>query len=419
VRPQQIRLHQIRRAAIVFTLTGALALTACSSKPHWNGPGQQPPTTSSGNGSGGGDSDAAPQAPTISAPANGATGIPAGTQIAYAAADGTTTTVSLTASDGSTVDGAAGYDPSTWVPAKALAYGAQYTAKVTSKAANGKTSEATTTFTTMPKPSQQIRVQSWLGDNQSYGDAVPIVITFDHTVGDNERAGVQKRLTVTTTPAQAGAWSWASAKEIHWRPKELWQPGTKFFVNVQTAGVNMGNGYYGLDDLTVSANITDHPMSIVTNDKTHQMYVSVDGKVVKTIPVSMGKKSTPSSSGKLVIMSRNPSEEFDSSLGTGGTPVNAPGGYKELVYFTMRLTWTGQYIHAAPWSVHSQGHTDVSHGCTNVSNANAQWLYNHSLVGTPVNVINTPVKVAAGNGWTDWNGTWEDFTKGSALPVTS
>jgi lipoprotein-anchoring transpeptidase ErfK/SrfK len=408
----------IRVTAIIITLAGALALTACSTKPHWNDPGQPPPTSGSGSGSGS-DSGAAPAAPTISSPAGGATDVPAGMDVAYAAADGTTTKVTMTAADGSAVDGAPGYDANTWVPAKALAYGAQYTAKVTSTGANGKTSSATTTFTTMPKPSQQIRVQSWLGDNQSYGDAVPIVLTFDHTVGDNERAGVQKRLTVTTTPAQPGAWSWVSATEIHWRPKDLWQPGTKFFVNVQTAGVNMGNGYYGLDDLTVSASITDHPMSIVTNDKTHKMTVSVDGKAVRTVPVSMGKPSTPSSSGNLVIMSRKPSEVFDSSLGTGGTPVNAPGGYKELVLFTMRLTWTGQYIHAAPWSVASQGKRDVSHGCTNVSLANAKWLYENSLVGTPVDVINTPVKVAQGNGWTDWNGTWDDFIKGSALPVTS
>ena len=344
--------------------------------------------------------------------------MPAGTQIAYSAADGATTAVTVTAADGTAVTGAAGYDASTWVPAKALAYGAQYTAKVTSTSSSGKTS-TTTSFTTMAKPTQQIEVQSWLGDNMVYGNAVPIVITFNHTVGDNERAAVQKRLSVTSTPAQPGAWSWVSATEIHYRPEALWQPGTKFFANIQTAGVFMGNGYYGADDLTVSASITEHPMSLVDDDRTHKLTVSVDGKVVKTIPTSMGKKSTPSSSGKLVIMSRKPSEEFDSSLGTGGTPVNSPGGYKELVLFTMRMTWSGQYIHAAPWSVHSQGHTDVSHGCTNVSTANAKWLYENSLVGTPVNVINTPVHVAPGNGWTDWDGTWADFIKGSALPVTS
>jgi lipoprotein-anchoring transpeptidase ErfK/SrfK len=393
-----------------------MALSACSAKPHWNGAGQQPPTAGSNAGS---DAGSGPEKPTITSPASGATDVPAGTQIAYSAADGATTAVTVTAADGTAVTGAAGYDPSTWVPAKALAYGAQYTAKVTSTNSAGKSSSTTTTFTTMAKPAQQIEVQSWLGDNMVYGNAVPVVITFNHTVGDNERAAVQKRLSVTSTPAQTGAWSWVSATEVHYRPEQPWQAGTKFFVNVQTAGVFMGNGYYGMDDLTVTASITQHPMSILDDDKTHKVSVYIDSKLVKTFPASMGKKGTPSSSGKLVIMSRKPSEEFDSSLGTGGTPVNSPGGYKELVYYTMRMTWTGQYIHAAPWSVNSQGHTDVSHGCTNISTANAKWLYENSLVGTPVNVVNTPVHVAPGNGWTDWDGTWADFIKGSALPVTS
>ena len=117
----------------------------------------------------------------------------------------------------------------------------------------------------------------------------------------------------------------------------------------------------------------------------------------------------------MVIMTRKPKELFDSSLGTGGIPVNSPDGYRELVYYTMRLTWGGQFIHAAPWSVASQGHTDVSHGCTNVSTANAKWMYENSHVGDPVTVKNTGRKLAWGDGWTDWNVSWDTYLKGSAL----
>ncbi len=174
----------------------------------------------------------------------------------------------------------------------------------------------------MATPTQQIEVQSWLGDNMVYGDAVPIVITFS-PVGDNERAAVQKRLSVTSTPAQVGAWSWVSATEIHWRPKALWQPGTKFFANIQTGGVPMGDGYYGQDDLTVSrASPTPDVDRRRRQDAQDDRLGGRQGR--QDVPASMGKKSTPSSSGKLVIMSRKPSEEFDSSLGTGGTPVTRP-----------------------------------------------------------------------------------------------
>jgi lipoprotein-anchoring transpeptidase ErfK/SrfK len=352
----------------------------------------------------------------ISSPTDGATDVPAGTQIAYAAT-GEKTDVTLTDATGATVDGGPGYDPSTWVPKRALAYGEQYTAKVTSTGTDGKPTTGSVTFTTMAKPASLINVHSYLGDNLVYGFAVPIVLTLSHGVPVADRAAVQKRMTVTSTPSQPGAWSWISSTEVHYRPKTHWAAGTKFFANIQTGGMPMGDGYYGQNDLTVSSSITKDPLTIITDDKTHMLTVYEHGKVIKRMPASLGKKSTPSSSGELVIMSRKPSEEFDSSLGTGGVPVNAPGGYKELVYFTMRLTWDGQYIHAAPWSVKSQGHTDVSHGCTNVSTANAKWIYENSLVGTPVSVRHTTRKVVAGDGWTDWNVSWATFIKGSALPV--
>ena len=398
------RLH---RTLAVFVLTGALALTACSTGgTHWTKAGSSPSTTSSS------------PAPKITSPASGATDVPAGMDVAYTVPAGAKADVTLTAADGSTVAGSTGYDASTWVPAKALAYGSQYTAKVTSTGTDGKATTSTVSFTTMAKPAHLITVQSYLGDHMTYGNAVPIVLSLSHSVPDDSRATIQKRLSVTTTPTQVGAWSWINDHEIHWRPKAQWQAGSTFDVAVNTGGVPMGNGYYGKNDLTVSASITKNLMSIVVDDKTHMLTVTVNGKVVKKMPASNGKPSTPSSSGKLVIMTRKPSEIFDSSLGTGGTPVNSPGGYKELVLFTMRLTWDGQFIHAAPWSVKSQGHTDVSHGCTNVSTANAKWIYENSLVGTPVTVEGTPRPVANGDGWTDWNVSWASYIKGSALPVT-
>jgi hypothetical protein len=85
------------------------------------------------------------------------------------------------------------------------------------------------------------------------------------------------------------------------------------------------------------------------------------------------------------------------------------------VYWTQRLTVGGEYIHAAPWSEGDQGKRDVSHGCTNVSNTNAKWLYNFTHVGDPVIVKGTPRKLEWGNGWTDWDRPWDEYLKGSAL----
>jgi lipoprotein-anchoring transpeptidase ErfK/SrfK len=393
---------RIRRVLLPLVLVGTLAAGACSNSPTatWNGP-----DTGSGSPSGGA---------RITSPANGAADVPAGTTIAYQGGD-KSTTMALVDDNGTTIAGAPGYDPSTWVPAKELAYGTHYTATVTSTGSNGKPIASKASFTTMARPTNLVRVQSALGDNLVYGTGMPIVITLGRSVNKADRIAIQKRLAVVSTPPQTGAWYWMSNSEVHYRPETYWQPGTKLHVTVQTGGLPMGNGYFGKNDLTVDASITANPLQVTVNDKSHMVTVMQNGKTVKTMPTSLGKPSTPSSSGAMVIMTRKPRELFDSSLGTGGIPVSAPGGYKELVYYTMRLTWGGQFIHAAPWSVASQGHTDVSHGCTNVSTANAKWLYDNSHIGDPVTLTGTTRKLAWGDGWTDWNISWTAYQKGSAL----
>jgi lipoprotein-anchoring transpeptidase ErfK/SrfK len=142
--------------------------------------------------------------------------------------------------------------------------------------------------------------------------------------------------------------------------------------------------------------------------------VAEDDKVIRTIPVSLGKPSSPSSRGNMVIMTKHESEYFDSS--TYGVPTNSPDGYRTKVYWTQRLTWDGQYIHAAPWSVADQGVRNVSHGCANISTANAEWLFHLTHIGDPVIIKGAEHPLEWANGWTDWNVSWEEYLSGSALP---
>ncbi len=137
--------------------------------------------------------------------------------------------------------------------------------------------------------------------------------------------------------------------------------------------------------------------------------------MLRTYPVSLGKPASPSSSGNLLLMTRSPAELFDSS--TYGVPVNSPDGYRTRVQWAMRLTWSGEFIHAAPWSVADQGRRNVSHGCVNLSTSAAKWVYDQASVGVPVTVRGTERHVVWGDGWTDWDRPWEEYVKGSALPV--
>jgi lipoprotein-anchoring transpeptidase ErfK/SrfK len=188
----------------------------------------------------------------------------------------------------------------------------------------------------------------------------------------------------------------------------FWKANSKVFYKVQLTGVPLGGGYYGKSDLTVDLNIGRSFVMTVSN-KTKQMTVKQDGKVIKTIPVSLGKASTPSSSGTMIVMDKQRHTIFDT---TDTDPVK---GYKTPIDFAQRITWSGQFIHAAPWSEGKQGHTNVSHGCVNVSEAMGSWLFSRTLMGDPITVSGTEEKLKDGNGWTDWNISYEQFKKKSYL----
>jgi len=390
----------------VAVLGAALAVSACGkSSSHWNGPG------------GGNVNDGGKVAVSVTTPADGASGVPASVELTYRTKNAKSAAVELTnALSGAHVDGALRPDGSSWVPAQALKYGTKYTAKVTATGTDGSTAATTASFTTMAEPGDTSHMLSNMGDNQIYGIGAPIVLTFTKSIPEQARAAVQRRLFVTSTPPQEGIWNWFSDKEVHFRTREYWQTDTRISIQALFRGVPLGDGVYGDDDLAIDASIVTSALRIEVDDAAKQLTVTQDGKVVKTVPASLGKAKTPSSSGNMVVMTRAQQEVFDSS--TSGIPVNSPGGYRETVYYPLRLTWGGQYIHAAPWSVGQQGRFDVSHGCTNIAPDAAQWLYNVSHIGDPVIVKNTGSPLTWGDGWTDWNRDWNEYVKGSAIPYT-
>ena len=82
------------------------------------------------------------------------------------------------------------------------------------------------------------------------------------------------------------------------------------------------------------------------------------------------------------------------------------------------MTSSGEFIHGAPWSSGSQGSENVSHGCVGMSLADAAWYFSQTLRGDPVIVTGTSPQDGAGNGWTDWNDTW-DHLQGRLRPRLS
>jgi lipoprotein-anchoring transpeptidase ErfK/SrfK len=395
-----------RRFGAVVALAGLLALAGCggSGKSSHGVAGGTPAPTAS-----------APPTPTaaISSPADGASDVPTATEVTFTAQNARSTTVTLTDTAGAAVEGAMRPDGSSWLPNTQLKYSTRYTAKVSAVGADGKETAKTVAFTTMDPPGSLVSVRSQLGDDLVYGVGMPVVISFESDVPKEQQANVEKRLFVSSEPVQEGAWNWFNSHEVHFRPREYWKAGTKLSIRLATGGLSFGGGSYGAADVTVRASIGDKFVMSIDN-ATKMMSVTHNDQEVKTMPVSLGKPSAPSSSGNMIVMVKNEWEWFDSS--SYGVPVDSGEGYRTKVEWPQRLTWGGQYIHAAPWSVGEQGRVNVSHGCTNISMGNADWLWHQTHVGDPVIVKGTERGLEWGDGWTDWNVSWEEYVKGSALP---
>jgi lipoprotein-anchoring transpeptidase ErfK/SrfK len=390
-----------RRLVAILALALVTPLAACSDDKEQPKPAAQIETPST----------PVPPATLTLTPAAGKKNVPLSAEIGLKVSGGTVTAVTLEDDDGKAVSGALRDDGTAWVPRKPLKTTHRYEATAIAENAAGQRTTATTRFTTMGTPAWRTGTGLYLFDDRTYGVAMPVVAEFSPGIKKADRAAVQKRMFVKTEPPQPGTWSWTSSgTQAYYRAPKYWQPGTTLTVRLAVDGLPTGGGRYGDRDRSASAKIGRSFVMSVEN-KTKKMTVVENGEKVRTMKVSLGKRSTPSSSGTMVIMDKHTSTIFDT------TDTDGADGYKMTIAYAQRLTWSGQYIHSAPWSVGAQGHRNVSHGCVNLSPSNARWLYGKTLIGDPITVRGTEDKLVYGNGWTPWNVSWTEFAKGSALPV--
>src|SRR5690606_35410431 len=109
-------------------------------------------------------------------------------------------------------------------------------------------------------------------------------------------------------------------------------------------------------------------------------------------------------------------ESIDMDAATTGVDSADPDYYNlKGVKYALRVTNSGEFLHAAPWSTAHQGRANVSHGCVGMSTADAAWLFQRSKRGDVVRYIGSPRRLEPGNGWTDWNRSWSEWLEGSAL----
>jgi lipoprotein-anchoring transpeptidase ErfK/SrfK len=345
--------------------------------------------------------------------ADGAT-VPVDTVLTVTAEKGSLTDVVMTYSDPKAgqkkVQGTMAPDNATWTAGSLLEPGTTYQVVVTGHNLTGLDATTTTTFTSQNLSLKQ-QIFPTILSGGTVGVAMPVIVKFDVPVTD--RAAFQKHMTVTSNPPQEGSWGWQSSTEVHWRPKELWKPGTQVSINVDINSVAGGKGTYGQKSVTGTMTIG---RSVILNADlaAHYMQVVIDGAVAKSIPITGGKAGFLTRSGKKVLKEKFAALRMNSE--TVGIPSTSPDFYDlSNVQYAMRETDSGEFVHAAPWSVGSQGVANVSHGCIGVSTDNGAWLFANCKVGDLINVTGTTRGLEKGNGWTDWNVSYDEFRKDSAL----
>lgn len=326
--------------------------------------------------------------------------------------DGTLSKVSVKSKSGA-ISGEISADKATWQSTGRLQPGETYRIRGTAVDGAGTESKYRSSFKTQSLSLDQQTFPSFFPlSGSTVGVAMPVVVRFDIPVTD--RKSIQKHLKVTSQPAQVGAFHWISNKEVHWRPKVYWKPGTKVTVNADIDSIPAGGGVYGQKSRESTFTVGRSMVSKV-NMKTHTMKVYENCKLIKTMPITTGEQPKHTTrTGTKVIIEKFRKKRMNSE--TVGIPVDSDDGYDlDNVEFAMRLTYSGEFVHAAPWSAASQGRANVSHGCTGMSTADAGWLYNKTIIGDPMEFTGSDRPMTLSNGLGDWNLPFAEYAKGSSL----
>ena len=323
--------------------------------------------------------------------------------------DGTISSVKVTDVSGAEIPGS--ISGSQWSPDRgALLLRTNYSVEVVAQDSKKHEQVATASISTV-NPNLVVEVDFRYADGTAVGNGMPIWVRFDMALNDDQRAAIEKTASVTTSPVQEGSWGWADATTLFWRPREYWQAGSTAHVEVNAAGLPAGETWvlnnaeadYVYGDLRVMrTDIDGHTLTCYQN-----------GAVVNTLPVSCGKPGLETMTGTKVIMDKQSPVVMDSE--TFGVNNESPEGYKLDVYWAQRITWSGEYFHAAPWADYAHGNQNVSHGCTGMSDANAEWLFNFTLIGDPAEFVGSTFPVQAYQTIGCWTYSWEDWQLQSAL----
>jgi lipoprotein-anchoring transpeptidase ErfK/SrfK len=344
-----------------------------------------------------------PAGPVVTiTPGDGAHGVDPSKGITVTAAGGTLKNVAVR-TGGDPVAGTYSADHATWHSTWTLNVSQAYTVTAVAVTKGGGTSGGATTTKTATfrtlTPSSTFSTHIFEGYNESYGVGIPIILTFSAPVKD--KAAVERSIELRTSKPVIGAWYWDGNQTLDFRPRDYWPAHTTVSFTGHFDGVESAPGVYGHHTLTQRFGIGDSVIAVAST-KHHKTQIYVNGKLKYDWNISSGKPGDDTPNGSYLTIEK-------------ANPVEMKGpGYDLMVPWSVRFTFSGDYYHDAYWSVGEQGFENVSHGCVNLSPANAETYYHLAVPGDPITIKDSPRPGVWGDGWTEWFLTWPQYLKGSA-----
>ncbi len=354
---------------------------------------------------------ALPVAKVSASPAFGTKTVGPADPVKITVASGKITALTLTNPSGTVVKGAISADATSWSLGEVLGYGKTYTVAGSATGTDGRVVPIAGSFTTVT-PKSKVRTTISPGDGKTVGVATSVIVSF--AVEPVDRAAIAKHISITTTPKVTGAWVWIQHDDGRWaldfRTKDYWPENTKVHVQANVYGLKFATGAYGNSDVTSDFTIGRNQV-VKADVNSHDLLVYRDDKLVATYPASFGKGDTPDKitrSGIHVVNDMNETKLMS----------NPKYGYTNVLeHWAVRISDNGEFIHANPNTVGDQGNTNVSHGCVNLSLANAQAYFKSTLLGDPVEVTGTTINLSASDGdLFDWTYSWSQW-KNLSVPT--
>jgi len=287
-----------------------------------------------------------------------------------------------------------------------------------STAPSSSSAPASTSSSSSPAvPQTPVHLKLLNVEGATVGVGEPIVVYASQRIPDGVSFGKATTVKINGQVVQGG-WHWENSAQIQGYPVEghyraepqpgnatpYWPAHATIELDLKTQGVQAGPTMTFDNSLTLHFQTGAANISYV-DCSAERLTPTTDGAPAHApLPTSCGAAKTPTYTGTKVVMQKGEDSPGSNALRPNGEVRMVGPGYDEIVGWSVRVTASGEYVHAASWNGVNIGVRSTSNGCTNLNPADAQWFYSWAQLGDVLLYTNSGGStMPSWDGLGDWN----------------